>query len=156
MQTVDIYIDTSVKGPKRRDGSYIHVVAMQTSKGPADVWWWEPLKQTTENQATLLALEAALKRLTKPCNLIIHLECTYVASALKNGWYIKWRHQGWMTEKNKLVCDSEIWQSIEYLLNTHEFQVRLKEPHTYREWMQRKLNERESVYDGAKENTTAP
>lgn len=144
MHTVDIYIDTDIKGPKRRDGAYLYVIAAPTRKGTADVWWWEPMKQTTENQAALYALEAALKRISKPSHIFIHLECPYVASVLENQWYIRWRQQGWMTQKNKPVCDAEKWRSIEYLLNAHEFEVHLKEPHTYREWMRRKLQEKDN------------
>lgn len=143
MQTVDIYIDTSIKGPKRRDGSYLYIIAMQTSAGPADVGKMDSLEDTTEHQATLTALEAALKRIAKPCRLILHLECQYVAGALLNGWYKQWRQQAWMTQKGKPVCDAEKWQSIEYLLNAHDFEVRLKKPHSYRDWMRRTLSEKE-------------
>lgn len=143
MQTVDIYIDTSIKGPKRREGSFLYIVAMNTSAGTADLGNMDTIPDTTENHLTLSALEAALKRITKACRLIIHLECAYVAGALQNKWYEQWRQQGWMTAKGKSVCDVEKWQSIQYLLNAHEFEVRLKEPHTYREWMQRTLKEKE-------------
>lgn len=144
MQVVDVYIDTSIKGPKRRHGTYLYIIATQTSKGPADVWWMEPVPDTTENQLALRALEAALKRITKPCHVMIHLECPYVAGALENRLYTRWRDNGWITARNKPVCDVAIWQSIEYLLNAHDFEVRLKQPHTYREWMQRTLSEKES------------
>lgn len=141
MQTIDIYIDTSLKGPKRRNGSYLYIIATQTNAGPADAGNMGSLQDTTENQATLTALEAALKRIKKPCRLILHLECRYVAGALENGWYKQWRQQAWMTAKGRPVCDAEKWRTIEYLLNAHDFEVRLKEPHSYREWMQRTLRE---------------
>ena len=147
MRTVDIYIDTSIKGPKRRSGSYLYIIAMDTSAGTADIGNMASLEDTTENQAVLTALEAALKRITKPCRLIIHLECPYVAGALKNKWYEQWRQQAWMTKKGKPVSDTEKWQSIQYLLNAHDFEVRLKEPHTYRDWMQRTLCEKEAGED---------
>lgn len=143
MQTVDIYIDTDIKGPKRRDGTYMYIIATQTTKGTADAGKMKSIPQTTENQATLLALQAALKRLRSPCMLVFHLECTYVASALINGWYKQWRERDWMTAQNRTVADAKIWQSIEYLLNAHEFSVSLKEPHTYKAWMRRTLKREE-------------
>ncbi len=143
MKTVDIYIDTSIKGPKRRDGWYIYIIAIDTAAGTADAGNTVKAENATENQATLFALEAALKRIKKSCHLVLHLENNYVAAALTNRWYEQWRHAGWMTAKNKPVCDVATWQSIQYLLNTHEFEVILKQPHTYREWMQRKLKEKE-------------
>lgn len=143
MQTVDIYIDTDIKGPRRCDGSYIYIVAVQTSAGTADIGNQKKVEDTTENQLTLLALETALKRLNKPCHLVLHLECHYVASALKNKWYVNWHNHDWLTAKNEPVRDAEKWRRIEYLLNEHDFEVKLKEPHTYRDWMQRELKKGE-------------
>ena len=140
MRTVDIYIDTSLKGPRRKDGSCLYILSFTTAKGlTADLGQWIRREDTTENQLTLLGLESALKHLQEPCRLILHLECAYLASALENRWYEKWREEGWMNAKNVPVRDAEIWRSIEYLLNAHDFQVCLKQPHTYREWMHREL-----------------
>lgn len=140
MRTVDIYIDTSLKGPRRKDGSCLYILSFTTAKGlTADLGQWIRVEDTTENQLTLLGLEAALSHLREPCRLILHLECTYLASALESRWYEKWREAGWMNAKNVPVRDAEIWCTIEYLLNAHEFQVCLKQPHTYREWMHREL-----------------
>ncbi len=143
MRTVDIYIDTSIKGPRRRDGWWTYIIAMETGSGTADTGDTGKAEDTTENQATLIAFETALKRLKKPCHLVLHMECDYVATALTSGWLDQWRYNGWMTAKNKPVCDSEKWQSIQSLLNAHEYEVILKEPHTYREWMRSKLREKE-------------
>ena len=139
--TVDIYIDTSIKGPKRRDGTCLYIIAVQTAAGVADAGNMEQMEDTTESSLTLAALEKALERITKPCELVIHLECDYVAAALQNRWFEQWREHGWMTAKGKEVSDAEKWRHIEYLLNAHGFEVRLKEPHSYREWMQRTLKE---------------
>lgn len=143
MKRVDIYIDTSLKGPRRGNAWWTYIVAMETNKGTADTGDTGKIEDSTENQATLTALETALKRLKMPCHLTLHLECDYVASALTNGWIDQWRYNGWMTTKNKPVCDVEKWQSILDFLNAHEFEVVLKQPHTYREWMRSKLKEKE-------------
>ena len=139
MRTVDIYIDTSIKGPRRRDGACLYILAFQSNGKTADRGRQIRHEKTTENQLTLLGLEAALRHLKEPCHLILHLECTYVASALQNRWFDEWRHNGWMNAKNKVVSDADTWQAIEYLLNAHAFEVVLKQPHTYREWMRREL-----------------
>lgn len=140
MKTVDIYIDTDIKGPRRRDGACLYILAFEAGNGrTADLGRRLRRADTTENQLTLLGLEAALGRLTEPCRLVLHLECIYVASALENRWFAAWRYNGWMSAKNEPVRDADKWQSIESLLNAHEFEVRLREPHTYREWMRREL-----------------
>ncbi len=139
-KTVEIYIDTSIKGPKRRDGSGIYILAFTTISGKtADRGGWIREKDTTENHLTLMGLEEALKHLRKPCSLILHLECPYVAHALQNRWYDGWEVNGWMTGKKIPVTDSEKWRSIQYLLNEHKFEVSLKQDHPYRAWMRREL-----------------
>lgn len=144
MRVVDIYIDTSIKGPKRRDGTVMYILAYRAANGKtADTGDRINREDTTENQLTILGLEAALKRLNTPCRLVLHLECPYVAAVLENRWYEQWRYNGWMTAKNEPVRDTGTWQSIEYLLNAHEFEVRLKGSHTYRQWMQRTLKAQE-------------
>lgn len=145
MQTVDIYIDTSIKGPRRRDGICQYIIAYKAANGEtADTGNKIRATDTTENSLTLIGLEAALKRLKASCQLILHLECQHVAAVLNNGWMTEWKYNNWMTKKGAPVADAEKWQSVEYLLNAHEFEVRLKEPHTYRDWMKRTLSEKEN------------
>lgn len=143
MKVVDIYIDTSVKGPKRQDGKALFILAFVTASGKtADRGNWVHKEDTTENQLTLLALEAALKHLKAACYLVIHLECNYAAAALTNGWIQEWKNNGWQTAKKKPVSDAEIWQSILSLLEKHEFEVELGQEHTYRAWMKRELEKK--------------
>lgn len=144
MKTVDIYIDTSIKGPRRRDGWWTYIIAMETDSGTVDAGDTGKAENTTENTITLIALEIALKRLNRPCHLVLHLECDYVANALINGWPEQWSKNGWMTVKNKPVCNAEKWRSIQEMLNAHDFEVLIKRPHSYREWMKRKLKEKEN------------
>lgn len=140
MKTVHIYIDTSIKGPRRRDGEVLYIMAFEAANGKtADVGNRIKREDTTENQLTIVALEEALKRLNTACRLVLHLECGYAAAVLQNRWYEQWRYNGWMSTRNEPICDAEIWQSIQYLLNAQEFEVVLKQEHTYRDWMRREL-----------------
>lgn len=138
-KTVNIYIDTGIRGPRRSKGSYLYIVAMQTAKGTADIGNKVELEETTDNQATLMALETALNRIHQPCNVILHLENQYVAGALKNGWLEQWQENGWITKKGEPVKDAEIWQKVLILLDQHDCQIKLKEPHEYRDWMKSEL-----------------
>lgn len=147
MHVVNIYIDTNIRGPRHRPGKYLYIIAMDTNVGVADVGNVVSVNDTTENQATLLGLEAALKRINKPCHLVLYLECKYVSTSLREGWIEKWKQQDWKNARGKPVSDEKIWRNIEYLLMKHEFEVRLQEPHTYRDWMRRTLSEKEDNED---------
>ncbi len=146
MRTVEIFIDTGIKGPKPRDGLYMYIMATETSSGTADVGNSSYLEDTTEHKATLVALEEALKRLKQPCQLEIYMEDSYVAAVLVNGWIKGWQENGWLNAKKEPVADKEKWSSIQYLLNAHTFQIHIKEHHSYREWMARTIKEKEEAY----------
>lgn len=144
MQTVNLYIDTSIKGPRRRAGCYIYLLEMKTSKGPATVNKLVCMEETTENHMTLTAMEEALKRIHKPCALHIYLECSYVAAAIQKGWLKEWQYNGFVTKRGRAVSDEEKWRRIQSLLNVHDFSIHEKEAHSYREWMERELKKGDS------------
>ena len=50
-----------------------------------------------------------------------------------------------MTKRGVPVADVEKWQSIQYLLNAHRFQVVLQGEHSYRDWMRRELAKTEDT-----------
>ena len=140
MKYINIYIDTSIKGPRRSDGVCQYIIAYEAANGKvADAGNRIFAEDTTENHLTIIGLRAALSRLKAPCGINLYLECSYVAAVLQNGWIQEWRYAGWMTAKGKPVQDAEVWQDIESLLCPHTFQVFLKQPHPYKEWMHREL-----------------
>jgi len=143
MQAVDIYIDTGIKGPKRRHGSYIYKIATTKNGRLYDVGSMDILENTTENSLTVHALEAALKRINHPCRLTIWLNCPYAASVLANRWFDLWAENGWKNSKNGPVCDAACWQDIRDMLASHEYEVRLKEHHQFSDWMKWMLREKE-------------
>lgn len=138
---VNIYINTSIRGPRRRAGKYMYILMVETSKGPADLGKMESSESTTENQANLLALEAALKRLKTQTDLTIWTECSYVAAALRNRWFEEWSKNDWKTVRGTPVADSEIWRSIQEMLGPVVPEIKYKENHEYKNWMERKLRE---------------
>lgn len=136
MLRADIYIDTDIKGPRRRDGKYLYIIGI-----PEEGRYRQSRPQTgreentTENRLTLEALADALGHLKKPFRLDIYMECPYVAGILESGQYKQWEKNGWNTAKGKPAADSGTWRRISELLGKHEFAIHLKTPHSYREWM---------------------
>ncbi|WP_300801349.1 RNase H family protein [uncultured Acetatifactor sp.] len=140
MKAVSIYIDTSIKGPRRRDGACQYILSYHAANGKVADMGGRILREgATENQLALLGLEGALKHLREPCALCLYLECRHVASAIKGKWYEDWRYGGWMTAKGRPVSHAETWQSVAALLAAHEMEVRLEQEHPYREWLKLEL-----------------
>ncbi|MFW6029699.1 MAG: ribonuclease H family protein [Halanaerobiales bacterium] len=71
---------------------------------------------TTNNKMELTALLKALEIIDKG-NFIhqdinIYTDSAYIYNCIKQGWYIKWRKNGWETAKHKPVKNKKLWQQI--------------------------------------------
>lgn len=140
MKEVNLYIDTSIKGPKRRDGSYMYILDYTTeAKKQHQVNDICRIPNSTENMLTLEAITAALSRLKLPCTLHIYLECRHVANAFRNGWLENWKSNGWKNAKGETVADAERWQQVCELLDKHEYHIHMQERHEYKSWMKWKI-----------------
>lgn len=144
MEEVNLYIETNLKGPRRKEGKYIYLLECLTSKGTQTRDARGTIDQATENQLTVTALDEGLKRLLRPVRLTIWLDCEYVAGALRNGWPQKWEKDGWVNSKGKTVADAEKWQSVLGKIRIHEIEVKTGERHEYASWMKAELEKMES------------
>lgn len=116
MQTVNIYIYTTIRGPQKQDGAYIYVLETMTSKGPATCSKAGTMNKVTKNQACLFALSAAIKRIFRQCELIIHVDSVFVASCAEK-WLADWRKNDWKNAKGQQVANAEAWKEIAFLFN---------------------------------------
>ena len=68
---------------------------------------------TTNNRMELTAVIEALKALKKEgLELDIFSDSSYVMNCFRDGWYIKWQQNGWMTSKKEPVENKELWQEL--------------------------------------------
>ncbi len=149
MDMVNVYIYTTVKGPRKRAGAYTYILEIETAKGPATLSKTEYMKEATEHQAELQAMIAALKRLKKPCALSIYTDSEYLAGALERGWIAEWKEKEWKNAKGQPIAHMTEWQETAILLNEHRFQCLVGSRHSYYTWMQqearKKLEENKDV-----------
>lgn len=137
MDRVNIYTYTDICGPRKREGHYIYLLEKDTAKGPATLHKMERVEEPeTENRVQLMAVNGALKRLRKNCDLVIHTHSHYAAAGFLKGWIAKWGENGWKNKKGEPVANMEEWQEMAELLNAHEFEF-VTGPHAYSEWMRR-------------------
>lgn len=142
MDMVNVYICTTVKGPRKRAGAYTYILEMETAKGPATLSKTEYMKEATEHQAELQALIAALKRLTKPCALSIYTDSTYLASAIERDWITDWKEKNWVNAKGQPIANMAEWQEMAILLNEHHIQCLVGSRHSYYTWMQQEAKKK--------------
>lgn len=149
---VNIYLTTTVKGPRRSDGEGGYILeAVYPGKDPATASVFYPVRGCNWAESTMLILKSALQRMRVPSEITIYLDNEYVGSVIKNGWLRKWEKDGWKNAKGETIKNSEDWKEILYLLNEYcpEPEVIVRAKHSYKQWMedeaQKRLKEKNDV-----------
>lgn len=138
LKEVNLYIDTSIRGPKRKAGVYGYVLEYKAAQGPVTRTKVEKTEyETTEHQSLCRALLEALKRINTQCRLVIYTDCEYIGSVFSKHWLFEWYYNGWQTKKNTPVVNAELWEEIAEIVRHLDVQVKVKEDHTYKEWLRR-------------------
>ena len=74
---------------------------------------------TTNNRMEITAVIVGLRALNEPCQVTLHSDSQYVVNAMNQGWVTRWRAKGWMRNKTKPALNSDLWQQLLPLLDTH-------------------------------------
>ncbi len=138
---VNIYIETSKKGPSRGKGVYGAIIEYETTKGPATLTIFKQLENTTENQAELEAAVDALKHLTKPCYVTIYTGCTYFIHAML-GWLLQWAKNDWINAKGKTLANVELWKKIYDEQGRHIITIGEQTRNEYQPWLRAEIERR--------------
>ena len=78
-------------------------------------------EMTTNNIMELTAAIEALKQLnSKNINVSIYSDSAYVVNCFHNGWYHKWRINGWLTSKKEPVENRALWEELIQLVESFE------------------------------------
>lgn len=78
-------------------------------------------RNTTNNRMELLAVIEGLKALkSKTLYLKIYSDSSYFVNCFKEGWYQKWRLNGWINSQKKPVENKELWVELIDLLESFE------------------------------------
>lgn len=132
---VNIYIETSIKGPVIREAAGEWIVEYVTNKGipvtRGGVIW---RKKTTENALTLELIKIALSTLVKTCTIRVFTQCAHILSTVNNHWLPQWEKNGWINAKGKTVGNVELWQQVYGMMQNHFVEV-CPDGHAYQEIM---------------------
>lgn len=76
---------------------------------------------TTNNIMELTAAIEALKQIkTKNVHVQIYSDSAYVVNCFNNGWYHKWRINGWINSKKEPVENKALWVTLIELVESFE------------------------------------
>lgn len=73
---------------------------------------------TTNNQMELMAAISALESLTRPSQITIVTDSTYVKNGVTQ-WIHGWKHNGWKTSAKKPVKNADLWQRLDAAQSRH-------------------------------------
>ena len=115
MKHVDIYTDGACRGNPGVGGwgaiLVYNGVEKELSGGE---------RETTNNRMELTAVIEALAKLKEPCRVTLCSDSKYVIDALKLGWAEGWRKRGWVKADKKPALNSDLWEQLLSLLDTHK------------------------------------
>ncbi len=74
---------------------------------------------TTNNRMELTAAIEALKALTRPCLVEMHVDSQYVKDGITK-WISNWQRNGWKTADKKPVKNVELWQALAEAIKPHD------------------------------------
>jgi ribonuclease HI len=78
-------------------------------------------KLTTNNRMELLAVIRALEALTKPCEVRVHTDSTYVQKGISE-WIHSWKKRDWRTADKKPVKNDDLWKELDCLTQRHKIE----------------------------------
>lgn len=73
---------------------------------------------TTKNELALMAVIAALRKLTKPCEVAIKINSPYVQNQIRN--LKNWEARGWSRAAGRELKNKQLWQQLQMLRKIHK------------------------------------
>ena len=120
MFKVNIYIETSNKGPAKRKAAGMYVLEFIRESGiPETRNGVIFMESTTEDRLVLELLLAALKRITKSCSLAVFTANRHVFNVMKYHRLSQWEKNGWKNAKGKTSANMLLWQQIKEHMDMH-------------------------------------
>ena len=75
---------------------------------------------TTNNRMELTACIKALQALKEPCIVLLTTDSKYVSDGINLGWAKSWRQNGWRKADKKPALNSDLWELLLNLCETHD------------------------------------
>lgn len=77
-------------------------------------------RDTTNNRMELMAAIVALSQLREPCNVTLTSDSKYLCDGMNKGWARSWRANGWKKADKKPALNSDLWEKLLNLCETHK------------------------------------
>jgi ribonuclease HI len=124
VDNVDIFVRTTLKGGHKADsGSYIYIIRMKKNGEDKTKCGYGTLQKDNEKiseaRLTIAAINDALGRFTKTCDIRIHTGCLSVKDTINNHWAPQWKKRGWIKGNGKKAENADLWEVFEECSGKH-------------------------------------
>ena len=120
MNRVDIFTDGSARGNPNGPGGYGAVIRYTDSRGQVfEKELSAGYRRTTNNRMELMAAIAALEALTRPCEITLYSDSSYLVNAFNQHWIDSWQKKGWKRGKDP-VKNQDLWKRLLAALAPHQ------------------------------------
>ncbi len=93
--------------------------------------------ETTNNRMELTGVITALESLKEPCVVELYSDSKYVIDALEKGWARGWQKRGWVKPDKKPALNSDLWERLLELCETHTIHLHWVKGHADNEFNNR-------------------
>lgn len=118
MKLVNIYTDGACRG-NPGNGGYGVVLEYNGTEKELSAGY----RLTTNNRMELMAAIEGLSALKEPCEVNLYSDSKYLVDAVTLGWAEGWRKRGWIKADKQPALNSDLWQRLLGLLNTHKVKL---------------------------------
>lgn len=115
MKQVELYTDGACSGNPGAGGYGAILIYKGLEK---EISGGEPL--TTNNRMEIYAVIAGLECLKEKCRVNIYSDSAYTVNAYTQNWLEGWIRNGWRKADGKEVANSDLWQRLYDLTESHE------------------------------------
>lgn len=84
---------------------------------------------TTNNRMELWAAIAALRALTRPCEVDLVTDSQYLRRGITE-WLAQWKRRGWITAGRKPVANVDLWRQLDEVAAIHTINWRWVKGHS--------------------------
>ena len=144
----NIYIEADNKAPRRQKRKYGYVLECICRGQTRTVEQFDFIEETFHG-TMVTALEKALIRFNKPCEITVHAPDAWLLDMLENQLE-KWAAGDFLNSQGKPISYQKQWMHIWLLAKQHEIYGQ-RGPHAYSEWMKEEMKNA-----GSREDLSVP
>lgn len=138
---LNIYVDSTIRAPRRGDGKGMYLVEFVSDKDPEKIETRQGflyLPDTTEDEIILTTMIEAVNILNRSCKVRIFTNAKHVFSTLECRKNADLRSRKWLSASEKSIKNAPLWEIITQHLEKHEWTI-TDEDHSFREYMRSEL-----------------